>query len=160
MELTYAQWETKYKPIANHITNSDDKMFDTDGDEVAFVKSQDRNHIWTLVDDSEGGSGLLAGWHFVNRIGYYVTEEPWTDENEWIQYDSKPCTYMANENGDWWQTHEEQVMYYLDVDTLTEEQKEAIASEYGDDWEGGDKFEQVIMFYGKKVPFVKVPFGV
>jgi len=156
MELTYAQWTEKYKPVANHITDGAafGTMFETDGDEVAFVKTHDVKNIWTWVDDGEGGSGISAGWHFINRLGYFVTEEPWTDENEWIQVDTKPRTYVSNENGDWWEFDDEQVIYFLDVDTLTDEQKDDIASEYGDDWECGDKFERVIQHYGKRVAFV------
>ena len=156
MELTFAQWQTKYQPKTNQFAEGAafGMMFETDGAEVEFVKSHAPQHIWTWVDDGEGGSGLSAGWHFVNRLGYFVTEEPWTDENEWVQIDTKPRTYVANENGDWWEFHDEQVIYFLDVDTLTDEQKDDIASEYGDDWEMGDKFERVIEQYGKQVPFI------
>jgi hypothetical protein len=38
------------------------------------------NHVWTVVD-SDDGSQLIAipGYHFINRIDYMVTEQPWDD---------------------------------------------------------------------------------
>ena len=157
MELTYAQWEAQYKPVDNQFAEGaamGGKMFETYGEEVEFVKTHKPQYIWTWVDDGEGGSGLAAGWHVVNRLGFFVTEEPWTNEYEWVQVDTPSQVYVANENGDWWRWEDEQVIYVLDVDTLSDEQKEAIAEEWGDDWQEGDKFEQVIMHHGKRLPFV------
>ena len=69
----------KYKPIKNHFTNDNSYTFETYGDEVEFVKAQDPNKIWTWVD-GDMSSLLIAGYHFVNRIGYHITEVPWEDE--------------------------------------------------------------------------------
>ncbi len=77
--------------IENHLDENaswDGTMFETYGVEVDFVKSQDPNKIWTLIDVDYGMS-VVAGWHFVNRIGYFISEEPWTDANAHF--------YMPNE---------------------------------------------------------------
>jgi len=68
-----------YKPIKNHIdTNAsfNGEMFETYGDEVAFVKEQPEDRIWTYGDGDDGGSYVWNGWSFVNRIGYFITEVP------------------------------------------------------------------------------------
>jgi hypothetical protein len=79
IEMDFDEWCDVYKPIQNHIdTNAsfDGAMFETYGDEVAFVKEQDGSYIWTYGDGDDGGSYVWNGWHFVNRIGYFITEVP------------------------------------------------------------------------------------
>jgi hypothetical protein len=51
-------------------------MFETYGDEVEFVKSQDPAKIWMYGDGDDGGSYIWSGWGFVNRLGYFITEVP------------------------------------------------------------------------------------
>ena len=72
-EITFDQWIMTYKPVLN--PNTDSQMFETYGEEVAFVKSQKPENIWTLVNDGDSNL-ILSGWHFVNRVGYYVTVIP------------------------------------------------------------------------------------
>jgi hypothetical protein len=79
IEMDFDEWCDVYKPIQNHIdTNAsfDGAMFETYGDEVAFVKEQDGSYIWTYGDGDDGGSYVWNGWSFVNRIGYFITEVP------------------------------------------------------------------------------------
>lgn len=53
----------------------DGKMFETFGDEVAFVKAQPVDRIATLLD-CDGGLYIVPGYHFVNRVGYFVAKAP------------------------------------------------------------------------------------
>jgi hypothetical protein len=79
IEMDFDTWCATYKPIKNHIdTNAsfDGEMFETYGDEVDFVKQQDPAYIWMYGDGDDGGSYIWNGWHFVNRIGYFITEVP------------------------------------------------------------------------------------
>jgi hypothetical protein len=79
IEMDLDEWAATYKPIKNHIdTNAsfDGEMFETYGDEVEFVKAQDEDRIWMYGDGDDGGSYIWNGWHFVNRIGYFITEVP------------------------------------------------------------------------------------
>jgi hypothetical protein len=79
IEMDFDEWCDKYKPIQNHIdptASFDGAMFETYGDEVAFVKEQPEDRIWMYGDGDDGGSYLWNGWHFVNRIGYFITEVP------------------------------------------------------------------------------------
>jgi hypothetical protein len=79
---TYSAWADTFKPIKNTISKyPDDNLihFETYGEEFEFVQKADNKHIWTEVDGDEG-SYIVAGYHFVNRIHYYITENPWEDE--------------------------------------------------------------------------------
>jgi hypothetical protein len=79
IEMDFDEWFDIYKPIPNNIdTNAsfDGHMFETYGAEVEFVKKADPAYIWTYGDGDDGGSYVWNGWHFVNRIGYFITEIP------------------------------------------------------------------------------------
>ena len=115
IEMTFEDWEKTYKPIPNHIDENasfqDDNnvgiMFETYGDEVAFVKKADPAHIWTYGDGDDGGGYIWSGWHFVNRLGYFITEVPCPpDTTIQIQVDESPTecdncgVYIYNEEDD------------------------------------------------------------
>ena len=84
IEMSFEDWEATYKPKTNYIDenasfqNEDGEgiMFETYGAEVAYVKSNSPEHIWTYIDGDDGGGYIISGWHFVNRIGYFVTSVP------------------------------------------------------------------------------------
>lgn len=90
-EMTYEEWELQYKPISNHIT-SECCSFETYGEELEFVKSQDPNTIWTEMD-GDNGVYIVSGYHYVNRIQYYITEIPWQEDTSITiaEYVSCPC---------------------------------------------------------------------
>ena len=71
----------EYKPIKNHYDPNaafDGHMFETYGEEVAFVVEQSRvsNKVWTIIE-SEGKMYICAGFRYVNRVGYMITEKSW-----------------------------------------------------------------------------------
>jgi hypothetical protein len=76
---TYDAWAETFKPIKNHLVKYDQLTFETYGEEVEFVTKADNKHIWTEVD-GDSGCYIIAGYHYVNRIHYYITENPWEDE--------------------------------------------------------------------------------
>jgi len=76
---TYQSWFDNFKPITNSIRNNGDFPFETYGDEMEFVRNTDPKFIWTEVD-GDSGTYILAGYHYVNRIQYYITTNPWEDE--------------------------------------------------------------------------------
>ena len=85
IEIDFDEWFDTYKPILNHIDNNasfDGTMFETYGDEVEFVKSQSPANIWMYGDGDDGGSFIWAGWGYVNRIGYFVTEVPFPPDTD------------------------------------------------------------------------------
>jgi len=77
--MDYEEWAEKFKPIKNTIDSNaafDGTMFETFGKELEAVKSANPLYVWTLVDGDEGESIISNGYHFVNRIGYFITEIP------------------------------------------------------------------------------------
>lgn len=80
--ISYPKWERDYKPLPNHLDARalfDGLMFGCDGAEAAAVKQTPIEHVWTLLDE-DGETWIAPGWHFVNRLGYFITDEAWTDE--------------------------------------------------------------------------------
>lgn len=41
---------------------------------------QGKDHIWTLVEE-DGIMVIISGYHYVNRMGYIITEVPWNLDN-------------------------------------------------------------------------------
>lgn len=106
ISYTYEQWVEIYKPIANHLVPNapfSGTMFETYGAEREFVREQDPRYIWTLYDNGSIG----AGWHFVNRSGYFIAsvrrnlrEEQYADicdEPEESPDDEIECESCASE---------------------------------------------------------------
>ena len=85
-EITYEQWESKYKPVINHLDKysppaDPSRMFETYGEEYDYVCSQDPKYVWTMVD-GDMSTLLVPGRSIINRLAYYVCEVPWEDDNE------------------------------------------------------------------------------
>jgi hypothetical protein len=51
-------------------------LFETYGDELAFVRTQNPRTVWTLIDGDDGGQYILSGLHRVNRLGHLVSTVP------------------------------------------------------------------------------------
>jgi hypothetical protein len=85
VSLTWKEWQERFKPIKNHFAKNDPdlEMFETYGEEVEFVISKaEENKVWTWAD-GDYCSFVSNGYHFVNRIGYYVCEVPYDDDTEY-----------------------------------------------------------------------------
>ena len=67
---------------ADDITAFGGCMYETFGLELDYVRKQPNNRVWTVVDTDGDDLIILAGFHFVNRLGYLVTNEEWLDEFE------------------------------------------------------------------------------
>jgi hypothetical protein len=79
----WQKWEDKFKPIKNHFhSDPDETTFETYGEEVEFVIKQDPKHIWTWIQ-GDMSDLVVAGYHYVNRLGYYITEVPWENEYDY-----------------------------------------------------------------------------
>lgn len=79
-------WFDTFKPIKNTLHPADDEraldgcMFETFGPELAHVQAVAKERpdcVWTLIEASDNDKMYIgSGLHFVNRIGYFVTEVP------------------------------------------------------------------------------------
>lgn len=77
-ELDYFEFVDEYQPIENHIDMNaafDGMMFETYGNELEFVRSQNEKKIWTILEGDEGETLICPGYHLVNRIGYMITKK-------------------------------------------------------------------------------------
>ena len=86
-DITWEQFIERFKPIKNHLDSNascDGLMFETFDEEYAFVvakHAENPNLVWTYLD-CDGGTAIVSGWHYVNRIGYFITELPATQGEE------------------------------------------------------------------------------
>jgi len=78
--MNFTEWVETFKPMKNHLDENaafDGCIFETFGDEVVHVREVleiAEGKVWTLCDDGEGSLYVSAGYSFVNRVGYFVTE--------------------------------------------------------------------------------------
>ena len=80
-EVTECEFESRFPLLTNHLNSNaswNGCMFETFGEEMAFVLRQDPRTVWTLVDDDDGDV-LLSGCNSVNRIGYFISTVPVPD---------------------------------------------------------------------------------
>ncbi len=77
--LSEQQFDARFPLLMNHLNinaSLDGCMFETYGEEFAFVQQQNPNCIWTLMTSNDGQLCLSSGYHFVNRLGYVITTVP------------------------------------------------------------------------------------
>lgn len=84
-EITIDEFE-EYLPIENMFDDNaslDGVMFETYGNELEYVQSVHGltpNRVWTYVDGDDDNPCIISGFHFVNRIGYLITEKEFIGE--------------------------------------------------------------------------------
>ena len=83
--MTFEEWQDAYQPVANILNQDaafDGLMFETYGAELGMIQAvadARPTSVWTIVEGDNGHRFLSAGFHFVNRSGYLLTANPWTD---------------------------------------------------------------------------------
>jgi hypothetical protein len=111
IELTEEEWFDTFKPIQNHIDSNASfqtedgigYMFETYDDELAFVKSQDPNRIWTYCDGDDSGTYIFQGMRIINRIGYFVTTVPFDGSKDYQIQISSEDLYECDNCGEVWE---------------------------------------------------------
>jgi hypothetical protein len=94
------KWAEKYKPLKNHFQVGIDYAFETYGKEVEYIQSLDPKYVWTWVE-GDMCDLIVAGYSYVNRFSYYVTEIPWTDEEEYVLLSVQvECEFANTETGE------------------------------------------------------------
>lgn len=84
IELTEYEFDDQYPLVPNHMNPSagwavgetGGCLFETYGQELDFVKRQDRRRVWTLIDGDDGDLYVVSGLHHVNRVGYLLSRAP------------------------------------------------------------------------------------
>ena len=88
LEITEDEFDTRYPLVINHLNpnaswifgDGPGCLFETYGQELAFVSSQNPRTIRTLVDGDDGNQYVLSGCHLVNRIGYLISTVPFPED--------------------------------------------------------------------------------
>ena len=101
IKLTEDQFYERFNPIKNHIDLNaafDGCMFETYGKELDYIKGLiddgGKASVWT-IEEVEGKMYFVSGWHFVNRFGYIVTNEPVPENEEYeVKLDTEPDSEM------------------------------------------------------------------
>ena len=84
IELTEDEFDDRFPLVPNHLNpsagwafgESRGCLFETYGEELAFVKRQDPRRVWTLIDGDDGDMYVVSSLHFVNRVGYLISRDP------------------------------------------------------------------------------------
>jgi hypothetical protein len=77
---TEDNWIEKYKPQQNHIDDNasfNGWMYETYGSEIkhVFNLSKKSNRVWTIIEGDDDSLFYVSGFHYVNRLGFIVTEK-------------------------------------------------------------------------------------
>ena len=75
----WSEWCDTFNPKKNHLSKFDELLYETYGEELEYVQSVDPKYVWTFVS-GDGCDLLVAGYSYVNRLGYYICEVPWEDD--------------------------------------------------------------------------------
>jgi len=85
--LTEDEFDARFHLITNPFNPNagwNGCVFETFGQELAYIRKQPPACIWTLIDGDDGGLWLVSGYHHVNRVNYLISKEP-VPENQTIQ---------------------------------------------------------------------------
>jgi len=93
-------WFELFKPQQNHLNPNASwggVMYETFGVEQDYILAQPTQNVWTWVD-SDGGTALVSGFAYVNRLGYFVCEVGMADFVEiTISRDCEVCDALIDE---------------------------------------------------------------
>lgn len=74
-----------FRPVPNHLNGNASFdfgdggcLFETYGAELDHIRLQPAQNVWTVLD-VDGELMIASGYHFVNRMGYILTDRPWPD---------------------------------------------------------------------------------
>ena len=83
VSLTWSEFVEQFKVMPNHLSKDpDQQMYETYGEEVEYVNTIPNDRVWTYLD-TDGGSVTTNGFHYVNRIGYFITTLPAEEDTEY-----------------------------------------------------------------------------
>lgn len=88
--MSFEHWWDQFKPTGSPVEGKGSgpmmgdvgRMFETYGADLAAVQAeaaQRADRVWTFVDDGTRYGSITPGLHFVNRLGYFITEKPCLD---------------------------------------------------------------------------------
>lgn len=78
--ISWKEWEKTYRPTTDNMIDFYDEIRDT---------LPSPYQLWTVVDNNPNSVYLdiIPGHRVFNRLGFFVTEEKWTDEELTVSND-------------------------------------------------------------------------
>ncbi len=78
IEMAEDDFYETYTQRENHLDDNasfNGAMYETYGEEVGYVRKNIKSpRLWTIVECEEG-LYYMSGYHYVNRLGYFFTEQ-------------------------------------------------------------------------------------
>jgi len=82
IEMDYELWLEQFRPQLNHIDANASigegllyEIVDSELDYVQLVHQKYPDRVWTVIEDHDTNDWFICpGFHYVNRIGYIITE--------------------------------------------------------------------------------------
>lgn len=93
MKITEDNFDEVFKPQQNHLDDNasfNGWMYETYGEELDYVfnLAKTTKKVWTIIEGDDDTMFYVAGFHYVNRIGFIVCEVEYEDNQEDIQLDT------------------------------------------------------------------------
>lgn len=140
VKLTLEEWEEQFKPLRNHMADpvaherpNNHTMFETYTMEVIHVYDTFEKsplNVWTLLD-CDGVQVIANGLHYVNRMGYFITEVPAIEGTDYeIIYDDP--------------TEEEELKQFQITTRVTETTTYRITVEARDEEDARDQIDDLL----------------
>ena len=100
--ITENEFEERFTMLKNHFYNDPNDcsfngcLFETYGEERDFVNdavlgTMKKKHLWTIIEGDDGNTlYYVSGYHVVNRMGFFFTEEEVTEDHLTVEIDVTP----------------------------------------------------------------------
>lgn len=87
--LTEDAFVSQFQPQVNHLDPNASFdfgyggcLYETYGCDIDAVRAADPARVWTLLE-ADGVLFITSGYHFVNRLGYFLTANPVPDGEDY-----------------------------------------------------------------------------
>ncbi len=87
-QLTEDEFYNQFTLVKNHLENNaafDGCMYETYGEELEYIfqLAKKENRVWTIIEGDRSDRVYYAtGFHYVNRLGFLITEEIYFEDME------------------------------------------------------------------------------
>ena len=75
-------WMKEFDPVLD----ADGLLFEISQNAENFQELVEAQRVWTMLD-CDGSLYLSPGVHWVNRVGYFVTNKSWTNKSVYVAWD-------------------------------------------------------------------------
>lgn len=66
------------------------RLYETYGEDIKIIgkliRDGEENRLWTIIEGSSGRLYIAPGLHYVNRLNYLITKNPWQEGQRDYKY--------------------------------------------------------------------------